>query len=397
MTREHGRHAIFISRCFSLATQGRPSPNPFVGAVIEHNGHSIGEGFHQAAGMRHAEVQAIRQVKKKFGAMANYYLSNSTLYVSLEPCNHTGRQPPCTRAILNAKIPNVIYAMHDPNPKARGGAKTLEKNGVKVEMAGKETESRAMALNAPFWHHIQTGRAYVTLKMAISKDKQISTHSKSEPYLSSDESLEMVQRMRDKAPAIMVGIGTVKEDNPRLTCRMKGGHDPLRIIIDPHLEIEEKARVLADKNVIVVCAKGVDRKKIKRLQKKCGAIVIAPKHKDGHLILKPFLAKLAQAGVDHVLLEGGPRLANSMLKQGLVDEMVLFRTPKKIGRNMGGAELDAAVENILLAGKKYFALSICIGNDRVEFGLLAKGKKKRLPFWPAFFEGETCPGRADGD
>lgn len=372
-----------MNRCFSLAMRGRPSPNPFVGAILVHNQRVIGEGFHEAAGRRHAEVEAIRQVRRKFGAMAPYFLRASTLYVNLEPCNHYGKQPPCTQAVLRAGIPRVVYALKDPNPKAAGGAETLRKTGIRVRLAGPQIQSKALALNAPFLHHIRTGRAYVTLKMAISKDKQIRTGSKKSPYLSSPESLRWVHFMRNKCPAIMVGIGTVRADNPRLTCRMAGGHDPLRVIIDPHLQIDEKARVLGDKNVLIVCSRKMDRQKASRLKKKGISLFFAPE-RGGRPNLKPLLTHLASLGMDHVLLEGGPRLAAGLLRMGRVDETVIFRSPKKAGRKIGeeNEEMTRAANTVLSRSRP--GHSVRCGPDRVEFSRIRKGKKEC--FWPGFFE-----------
>ncbi|MCL6088962.1 MAG: bifunctional diaminohydroxyphosphoribosylaminopyrimidine deaminase/5-amino-6-(5-phosphoribosylamino)uracil reductase RibD, partial [Candidatus Marsarchaeota archaeon] len=356
----------------------------------------VGEGYHHAAGRLHAEAEAIREVKRKYGSMAAHVLSASTLYVLLEPCSHQGRQPPCTKAIIDAKIPRVVFAMKDPNPKAKGGADALRKAGVKVGMAGRELEAKAKAINAPFVHHIKTGRAYVTLKMAISKDRKVTGASKDLTYISSPESLKAVQLMRDKAPAIMVGIGTIKADNPRLTCRMRGGHDPLRVIVDPHLEIDEKARVLKNKNALVVCMKKAaerKRKKLAHLRRRGIGLFFAQKESGGrlaigenggHLALGPLLSHLAQTGIDHVLLEGGPRLASDMLRQKLVDEIVLFHSQKIIGGE-NDRKLAGHIRHIMREGRANRRLSLPCGSDRAAFSVLGKGS---APFWPAFFAKE---------
>ncbi len=386
----------FMSRCLSLAILGRPSPNPFVGSAVVFANRIVGEGFHHAAGKPHAEVEAMREVKRKYGTMASHILSSSALYVSLEPCNHQGRQPPCTKAIIDAKIPRVVFAMKDPNPKAKGGAGALRKAGVNVSMAGRELEAKAKAINAPFVHRIRTGRAYVTLKMAISKDRKVAGGPKDSPYISSPESLRAVHLMRDKAQAIMVGIGTIKADNPRLTCRMKGGHDPLRVIVDPRLEIDEKARALKNKNALVVCMKKAverKRKKLAHLRSRRIEVFFAQKESGGrlalgenggHLALGPLLSHLAQIGIDHVLLEGGPRLASDMLRQRLVDEMVLFHSPKIIGGE-NDRKLAGPIRHIMREGRANRRLSLPCGSDRAAFSVLGK---ENAPFWPAFFAKE---------
>jgi len=381
--------------------RGRPSPNPFVGALIVYDGKVVGEGYHKAAGLHHAEVEAILDVKRRYGPkQAAYLLARSTLYVNLEPCNHHGKQPPCTKAIIKAKIPQVVFAMKDPNPNVRGGGEAaLRQAGVEVRSDVLQEEARA--INAPFLHHLKTGRALITLKMAMSKDGRVASDSKRNRFISSPASRKLVQSMRSRCPAIMVGIGTVKADNPRLTCRERGGHDPLRVIIDQHLEIDEKARVLADKNVWLVCAKrGLgkirDEKKA-RLLAKGYTIIPAPVRPDGLLDLDPLLVQLAKHGIDHILLEGGPGLAQDMIEHKLVDGIVLFKSPKRVGEvplNLGMAKAIQTIQRAAKAG------NVCSfkpekGPDHIEISEVAGKMQTRInhtarhrprhSFWTIFF------------
>lgn len=387
----------FFEQCFLLAILGHPAPNPYVGAVIEFRGKIIGKGFHSAAGNAHAEVEAIMDVKRKYGAMAKHVLSNSTLYVNLEPCNHTGRQPPCSLAIIKEKIPRVAYALKDPNTKAAGGAKMLEKNGVQAIAAPGKWQKQATCINLPFIKRVKSRLPYVTLKMALSKNLQASTNQK-ERWISSEKSRMLAHLMRDKVQAIMAGIGTIKADNPQLTCRFpKGGHDPLRVIVDPYFEIDEKALVLADKNALIVCSKnfrkGIEnakdevgkkkKAKMMRLQKRGISFFFAPQGLDGNLLLKPLLSHLASIGIDHVLVEGGPRLAASMIGQKLVDEVVLIRSPKATEAKEKNKSINEAIRKIVQFAKENYLGFEKIGCDRVEF---SKVGKEKLSFWRLFIK-----------
>lgn len=381
---------LFMRRCLELAEQGRPSPNPFVGALIVDNesGKIIGEGYHRRAGEKHAEVEAIESVRRHYGpAQAALLFARSSLYVNLEPCNHYGKQPPCTRAIIGAKIPKVVFAMKDPNPNVKGGgAQALECAGIEVRSGILESEARA--LNAPFLHHARTGQAYVTLKMAMSKDGQVATHSKRTRFISSPASRKRVQRMRARCPAIMVGIGTVKADNPRLTCRIKGGRYPLRIVVDQSLQIDENARVLQDRNVLLVCARPKKRgpkAKLERLQKRGISFFFPPFRADGLLDLGPAMERAAQMGADHVLLEGGPGLAQDMLERKLVDEIVLFRSPKSVGRRAPGP-MAQAIERIRREARAHrVALPLHAGPDSVQVSII-RPRREPLSFWAPFFK-----------
>ncbi len=328
--REMDEDRRWMNRALSLAAKGRPSPNPHVGAVIVKNGKNIGEGYHHRAGMAHAEVEAIKNVEKRFGARALGVLAGSALYVNLEPCNHTGRTGPCTTAILEAGIRRVVFAMKDPNPRVRGGGgKKLLLAGVKIKSGILEPEAKE--LNVAFIHHAKTGRPFVTLKMAMTLDGKIATRTRDSKWVGGKEELQMVQRLRDKAGAVMVGVGTVLKDNPRLTCRLKGGHSPLRVIVDSELKIPLKAKVLADDNVIIAVGPKHDRRKAHLLAKRGIRHVLLPLRRRAHVNLKELMKHLGKMGINHVLCEGGPDLAGGLVEEKLVNEILFFIAPKVAG------------------------------------------------------------------
>ena len=331
-----------MSRCLHLAARGRPAPNPFVGAVIvdDKSKKIIGEGFHHKAGEPHAEVEAINDACRRLGRKrAHLLFPNSTLYVNLEPCNHFGRVPPCTKAILKAGIGRVVFAMKDPNPKVKGnGAKFLEKNGVCVRAGILKAE--AGLLNRAFVKHAKTGVPFVTLKMAQTADGRFITRPDEPRWISGPQARLMVHQLRNQVGALVIGIGTVLADNPQLTTRLPGkekGHDPLRVIIDPHLQISLNAKVLKDRNALVVCgheAMAGEAKKRKEMieKKKKIEVWIVPETKNQQLDLSAVIKHLGKCGTNHVLCEGGPSLAASFIEQKLADELMLFVAPRQGGK-----------------------------------------------------------------
>ena len=381
---------FFMRRCLSLAKLGRPSPNPFVGAVIVRNGRIIGSGWHHAAGKKHAEVEAILDVEKKFGkSKARSLLASSTLYVNLEPCNHFGRQPPCTKAILEHNIPRVVFAMLDPNPNVRGGGeKKLRVHGIRTSSGVLEDEARE--LNKAFAKQATTGLPYLTLKMARTADGRYITHAGEPRWISGPQARKMVHQMRDKAGALIVGIGTVLADDPQLTTRLAGkaiGHDPMRVIIDEELEIPLNAKALKDKNAMIVCgrsaADGAKKAKKRQIEKKKRIKVFtapilrtAKKASTGHPLLdiSHVLRHLSARGIDHVLCEGGPSLAASLIENKLVDELLLFTAPKRkksAGGRAGGMKTFKPTESELRLNRAIIkhmkaALGKKVGADRLS-------------------------------
>ena len=381
----------FMSRCLHLAVRGRPAPNPFVGAVIvrDEDGKIIGEGFHHQAGMKHAEVEAIESACRKLGRkLALALFPACTLYVNLEPCNHFGRMPPCTQAILKAGIKRVAFAMKDPNPEVSGGGeKVLLKTGVKVLSGVLEAEARE--LNKAFVKHAKTGLPFVTLKMAQTADGRFITRPDEPRWISGPQARLMVHRLRNQVGALVVGIGTVLADDPQLTTRLPGKkkeqmHQPWRVIIDPHLDIPLDAKVLKDSHATVVCGKQAGAAKEEKMNKKRKQLEdrkkievwVVPTNKNGQIDLAAVLKHLARCGTDHVLCEGGPGLASSFIEQGQVDELMLFVAPKKKRNTVSAPPTDAELKLSGAISKHMQTVSVqMVGKDRL---ITAKPSKTLL-------------------
>ncbi len=329
------KHEYYMDIALELAKKGVgfTSPNPMVGAVIVKNDRIIGKGYHKAVGKAHAEVNAI--------ADAGDDSKDSTLYVTLEPCNHTGRTPPCTEKIINAGIREVVVAMEDPNPDVTGGGiKFLRSKGIKVSTG--QCLKDAEMLNEAFIKHVKTKRPFVTVKCASTLDGQIATATGDSQWVTCDKSREFVHRMRHASDGIMVGINTVVKDDPSLTTRIDGlnGSDPIRIILDTHLLISEKARVLqisSNSDIIIISGLSVSQEK-KALIEKTGAKVIESKIlvSDKKLIDLDYLMDLLGAeGITSLLIEGGGTVISSAFSAGIVDKVCFFYAPKIMGGNDG--------------------------------------------------------------
>ena len=337
-------HTIFMKMCLDLAARGEgyTSPNPMVGAVVVREGKIVGKGYHQTAGEPHAEVHAIND--------AGPSAKNATLYVNLEPCNHAGRTPPCTEKIIEAGIRQVVVGMHDPNPGVKGGGiDFLEQNGVSVIMGVCEKEAKR--LNEVFVKYIQTARPFVIVKCASTLDGRIATRTGDSKWITGPESRQFVHRLRHAADAIMVGIETVKTDDPSLTTRLpeNRGRDPIRIILDTRFSIDETAKLLhleSDSATIVVIGDqmvdqtvdlGVDSdfaEKKSRLEKRGVRIVSSPV-KNGLISLDSLVTQLGGLGVTSILIEGGSRVIASAFRDDIVDKVHFFYAPKILGGDDG--------------------------------------------------------------
>jgi diaminohydroxyphosphoribosylaminopyrimidine deaminase / 5-amino-6-(5-phosphoribosylamino)uracil reductase len=312
--------AFYINRTIRLAEKARglTSPNPMVGAVIVKNGQIISEDFHRKPGTPHAEALAL----EKAGREAR----NSTLYVSLEPCCHTEkRTPPCTKALINAGIKKVIIAMQDPNPKVSGkGIIELQKAGIEV-ISG-ILENKAQQLNESYIKYVTTGKPFVILKTAMTLDGKIATPEGQSKWITGEKARGLVHRLRSSTDAIMTAIGTIKADDPQLTARVKHGKNPLRIIIDPKLEIPVDASVLRmpPQTIIVTCVKN---SKALRLEQ-AGIKIIYYEEK---LDLNWLMTKLGEMEITSLLMEGGSSLNAYALGNGIVDKIMFFIAPMIIG------------------------------------------------------------------
>ena len=324
-------HEYFMRMALNLAKkgQGYTSPNPMVGALIVKNGEVVGRGYHRAAGKAHAEVEAIED--------AGIKAKGATLYVNLEPCNHTGRTPPCTRTILQAGMRRVIMAMADPHTKAGGGAAFLRQHGIDV-LSG-VCEKQALRLNEAFVKYVSTGCPFVILKCAATLDGRIATRTGDSRWVTGEKARRFVHRLRHAVDAILVGVGTVRADNPRLTTRLdaKKGVDPVRIVLDTHLSIPPGAVILAldsDADTILIAGKKAAKAKRKQLQRE-GVRIIEQPLKKGRIDLASLMMRLGSEGITSLLIEGGSTVLASALKTGIVDKVLFFYAPKILGGDDG--------------------------------------------------------------
>jgi diaminohydroxyphosphoribosylaminopyrimidine deaminase / 5-amino-6-(5-phosphoribosylamino)uracil reductase len=321
-----------LARAIELAERGvgRVSPNPLVGAVIVRDGEVLGEGWHEEYGGPHAEVNAIN-------ACADADLSGATLYVSLEPCCHHGRQPPCTDAIVEAGLGRVVVAGDDPSSKAAGrGLGILRDEGVDVDVAGGELATRARLQNQAFRKHARTRRPLVVFKSAMSLDGKVATHGGDSKWISSEGSRAVSHRWRASMDAVAVGIGTALADDPQLTARVDGvHHQPRRVVFDSTARLPLDSKLVAEAPeipLIVVVSRAAPRGSTDALETAGAHVVVATGQNEPARIA----SALDQLGaldppVTSILLEGGPRVAGSFMDAGEIDEVRLFVAPLVLG------------------------------------------------------------------
>ena len=314
-----GRDAEHLRRAIELARKGwgQTAPNPMVGAVVVRDGVVVGEGYHERFGGDHAEVRAL--------AAAGDKAKGATLYVTLEPCNHYGKTPPCTKAIVKAGIARVVAGVRDPNPVAAGGIEFLKKHGVEVEI-GVEAES-AEELIAPILHGLSSDRPFITLKLALSKEGSVSDAARSKKWLTGKESREEVHYLRAGADAIAVGAGTVVADDPELTVRgaVTPRLIPTRVVFDRQgiLPLTSKlVRTARETPTIAIEKKGSPQSARMREQ---GVTVVEATG------TRAAVEALHRCGIQHLFVEGGGGLARDLLEAGLVDRLVIFQTQVPLG------------------------------------------------------------------
>ncbi|MCP3923443.1 MAG: bifunctional diaminohydroxyphosphoribosylaminopyrimidine deaminase/5-amino-6-(5-phosphoribosylamino)uracil reductase RibD [Desulfobacterales bacterium] len=320
----------YMEMALSLAEKGEGavSPNPMVGAVLVNNGKVVGSGYHEKCGGHHAEVNAIND--------AGDEAKNSTLYVTLEPCNHTGKTPPCTKKILDNGITKVIVAMKDPNPSVEGGgSEFLRKHGVEVIEGVLEEESKK--LNEFFSKHILTKEPFVILKSGSTLDGKIATKTGDSKWITNSKSRKFVHEIRNRVDAICVGVGTVQSDNPSLTTRLDSEcFDPVRVILDTNFSIPADSKLLYQKsnagNIIVVGEnlendpRAIAKKK--KLSGKSNTEVLYTPIKDGRIDIETLMVILGKNGITSILVEGGSHVATSFLEAKKVDKVCMFYAPK---------------------------------------------------------------------
>lgn len=313
-----------MARALELAARGlwTTDPNPRVGCVIADGERVIAEGWHERAGLPHAEAMAL--------AAADGPVRGATAYVTLEPCCHHGRTPPCADALIAAGIARVVYATRDPNPRVDGGGiARLCASGVAVE--GGVLEPEARELNAGFIARMQRGRPWVTLKMAASLDGGTALADGESRWITGDAARQDVQRLRARASALLTGSGTVLRDNPRLDVRLPGvTRQPLRVVLDSRLRMPPRARIVAPPGRVLVLCAAEDPERAAALRG-CGAEIETVAPAPGGIDLAAALAVLAAREVNEVVAECGARLAGALLAARLVDELVLYQAPVLLG------------------------------------------------------------------
>lgn len=343
----HMRRALLLAARAGSGTY----PNPMVGAVVVRAGKVVGEGFHRRAGGPHAEVIAL----KRAGARAR----GATLYVTLEPCAHTGRTPPCVEAVAQAGVRRVVAAMTDPNPLNRGrGLRRLKASGIRASTGLMEKEARA--LNRPFVTRMTRGRPFVTVKMAQSLDGKIATASGESRWISGPKARAWVHRLRAESDAVLVGVGTVLKDDPLLTARLRGvKREPARVVLDSRLRTPVGARLFnAPAPVLIATTRGASRERERRLRERGAEVERFPSEK-GRVSLKAVLRWLARREVTRVLIEGGGEVAAAAFEAGVADRVCWIIAPKIIG----GRKAPTSVEG---TGARFLRAAIPLKNFQVR-------------------------------
>ncbi|MDO5708127.1 MAG: bifunctional diaminohydroxyphosphoribosylaminopyrimidine deaminase/5-amino-6-(5-phosphoribosylamino)uracil reductase RibD [Andreesenia angusta] len=344
----------YMKRAMELAEKGRGfvNPNPLVGAVIVKNGKIIGEGFHQKYGDNHAEINAFKDMKNK-----GYSSENADIYVTLEPCSHYGKTPPCVDAIIESDIRRVFIGLKDPNPLVSGrGIKKLKENGLEVEtgILKKELEKQ----NEVFLNYIVNKKPFCIMKTAMSLDGKIATHNGDSKWISNEKSRKYVHKLRHSLMGIMVGVNTIIKDDPRLNTRLdSSSSDTIKIIVDSTGRIPLNSKVLnsnSDKDIIIASTERLDKKVEKELLDR-GIIIIKTDSKDGRVNLNELMIRLGERKIDSILLEGGGSLNYSALESGIVDKVESFISPKIIGGRdsltpVEGRGIDYIKEAFILNG-----------------------------------------------
>ncbi len=337
--KEQSADERFMRRALQLARKGAGSvsPNPLVGAVIVKDGRIIAEGWHRRYGENHAEINAIHSATES--------IEGATFYVTLEPCSHHGHTPPCADALVAARPARVVIGTTDPNPLVCGrGIEILQRAGIQTDVGILEQD--CIEINRFFFKYIRTGLPYVTLKFAQSLDGRIATSAGDSRWISSPKSLRFAHQLRAVHDAVLVGAGTIINDNPKLTCRLVRGRDPIRIVLDSHLRLSLDAQIFTDaKKTIVACTGRAPNEKKRALEKQGVEILSVRQDPQGRVSLPALLRKLGEREISSILVEGGAGVATAFLRENLADRLVVIVAPKIIGQGINAIE-NLGIEKI---------------------------------------------------
>ena len=349
----------FMAQALALAERGYYStrPNPRVGCVVINGGRVVGEGFHYRAGEAHAEVNALRA--------AGVHARGATVYVSLEPCCHQGRTPPCTDALIEAGVRRVVYAATDPNPQVAGNGE-LRLQAAGIEVRGSVMAAAAAEINRGFMHRMRSGLPFVTLKIGMTVDGKIALESGASQWITSAAARADVQRLRAANGAIVTGVGTVVADDPALTVRDErfdtAGMQPLRVILDTHLRTPPTSRIFRGAGATLVLTGSEDDRLADALIAQ-GAIVEGCPVVPSGLDLDVVLRRLAAREVNDVLVEAGPGIIGAFIHQGLFDEIVMYVAPKLFGNSALDAFALPALQNMESVAKLRYTNVRIVGPD----------------------------------
>ncbi len=355
-------HKTYMQRAIDLAKKGAgwTAPNPMVGAVIVKDGRIIGEGYHEKCGQLHAERNAIASLTQS--------AEGATIYVTLEPCCHYGKTPPCTEAILEQKVSTVYIGSRDPNPLVAGkGVRFLREHGVTVieDFMREECD----ALNPVFFHYITKRTPYVVMKYAMTMDGKIATRTGASKWITGEEARGHVQTLRGRYASIMVGIGTVLADDPMLNCRLPGAHQPLRIVVDSDLRIPLTSQLLqtaGEYPTLIVCAKeSLAESEAAENIRKLGAKVVALGDENGKVSMERLMEYLGSRQIDSVLVEGGGQIHEACRNAGIVNHICCYIAPKILGGRdaktpVEGAGADTMEDAMMLSEPKITRLGMDI-------------------------------------
>ena len=357
----------YMKRALTLAVNGlrMTSPNPMVGCVIVKDGRIIGEGWHRKYGNPHAEIEAINDANNH-----GEDVRGSTVYVTLEPCSHYGKTPPCANRLVDEGVAEVVIAMRDPNPKVNGnGINILREGGVKVTELS-EFEEEAKFLNRGFVFVHKYGRPFVSLKAAISLDGKMNLANGSSKWITGIESRTESHRMRAENDAVIVGVGTVLSDDPELTVRHVEGINPFRVVLDSSLRTPTSAKIIGhDNKCLILTTEHSDPEKARALTDS-GAEIVRLESSGGHVDLHSALKYLADRGILTLMAEGGAEILSAFLREGLADYMKLFIAPRILGEGKS-INLNMKFPDVNSAFRLNDTITRVLGNDIMTEGRIS--------------------------